>query len=148
MSRGPERAIRPVLDELGIGMTAYGVLSRGLLAGSAPKGPTDFRSYLPRFKGDNLQRNQRLVDALGAVAARHRATTAQLAVAWVLSRGARIVPIMGSRTRPQLEEALGALRIALSPGDLAEIEAAVPADAVAGTRYDEHQMRILDSERA
>ncbi len=148
MSRGPERSIVPVLDELGIGMTAYGVLSRGLLAGSSPKGPSDYRSWLPRFQGENLQRNQQLVAALAAVAARHDATPGQLAIAWVLSRGPRIVPLLGARTRAQLAEALGALRVTLSPADLAEIEAAVPAEAVAGTRYDAGQMRVLDSERA
>lgn len=148
MSRGPERAIAPVLDELGIGMTPYGVLSRGLLAGSGPKGPADYRSYLPRFQTDNLKLNQGLFEALSAVAQRHDSTPGQLAIAWVLSRGPRIVPLLGSRTRAQLAEALGALRIQLSPDDLAAIEAAVPSDAVAGTRYDAHQMSILDSERA
>jgi aryl-alcohol dehydrogenase-like predicted oxidoreductase len=148
ISRGPERAIFPVLDELGIGVTAYGVLSRGLLAGSKPKGPGDYRSYLPRFAGENLDRNQGLADALADVAAQHEATAAQLAIAWVLARGPRIVPLVGSRTRAQLEEALGALRITLTPAEMAHIEAAVPAEAVAGTRYDAHQMRVLDSERA
>jgi aryl-alcohol dehydrogenase-like predicted oxidoreductase len=148
ISRGPERAIFPVLDELGIGVTAYGVLSRGLLAGSKPKGPGDYRSYLPRFAGENLDHNRRLADALADVAAQHEATAAQLAIAWVLARGPRIVPLVGSRTRAQLEEALGALRITLTPAELAHIEAAVPAEAVAGTRYDAHQMRVLDSERA
>ncbi len=148
MSRGPERAMVRVLDELGVGMTAYGVLSRGLLAGSGAKGPTDYRSYLPRFQGENLQRNQQLVEALTAVAARHDATPGQLAVAWVSSRGPRIVPVLGARTRTQLAEALGALRITLTAADLAAIEAAVPPEAVAGTRYDAWQMSVLDSERA
>jgi len=147
LSRGPEARILPVLDELGIGMTAYGVLSRGLLSGSRPSGPGDFRANLPRFRGENLEHNQKLVDALAAVARTHDATPSQLAIAWVLSRGAGIVPVLGARTRAQLTEALGALRLVLTPDDLAQIEAAVPADAVAGDRYDAHQMRALDSER-
>jgi aryl-alcohol dehydrogenase-like predicted oxidoreductase len=148
VSRGPERALLPVLRELGIGLTAYGVLSRGLLSGSKPTGPADFRAYLPRFTGDNAVRNQRIVDALAAAARARNVTPSQLAIAWVLSRGADIVPVIGARTRRQLDEALGAASLALTLADLAEIEAAVPADAVAGTRYDPHQMAVLDSERA
>ncbi len=146
ISRGPETSIFPALRELGIGVTAYGVLSRGLLAGSRP-GARDFRAFLPRFSGENLARNQKLIDALNALAKKKNATPSQLAIAWVLSRGADIVPVIGARTRAQLEESLGALQIQLSDEDLREIEQAVPADAVAGTRYDEHQMRVLDSER-
>ena len=148
VSRGLEAAILPTLRELGIGLTAYGVLSRGLLSGSRPTGPADFRAYLPRFSGDNLARNQRLVDALAALANARGATPSQLAIAWVLSRGADIVPIIGARTTRQLEEALGALALDLTPGEFAAIEAAVPPEAVAGTRYDAHQMSVLDSERA
>jgi aryl-alcohol dehydrogenase-like predicted oxidoreductase len=147
VSRGPERAIFPVLAELGIGVTAYGVLSRGLLAGSQPAGKTDFRNYLPRFSGDNRAHNQRLVDTLQSLARDKRATATQLAIAWVLARGRTIVPLVGARKRPQLEESLGALHIALSAEDLAHLEAAVPASAVAGTRYGEEQMKMLDSER-
>ena len=147
LSRGPEAQIVPTLAELGIGMTAYGVLSRGLLAGSRPQGPGDFRSYLPRFHGDNLERNQRLVDALAAVGQARGASSSQLAIAWVLSRGASIVPVIGARTRVQLDEALAALALALRPDELAQIEAAVPTEAVAGDRYDAQQMKHLDSER-
>lgn len=147
LSRGPEAAIMPTLAELGIGMTAYGVLSRGLLAGSRPQGAGDFRAHLPRFRGENLEKNQRLVDALAAIAGEKGVTTSQLAIAWVLARGEGIVPLIGSRTRAQLDESLGALDLRLDADDLARIEAAVPADAVAGERYDPHQMRALDSER-
>jgi len=147
VSRGPEARIFPVLSELGVGMTAYGVLSRGLLSGWKPGAKGDFRAHLPRFSGENRERNQRLVDALGSLATERGATPTQLAIAWVMARGSFILPLVGARTRKQLEESLGALRIRLSPADLARIEEAVPPSAVAGTRYDAHQMKILDSER-
>ena len=102
---------------------------------------------LPRFSGDNREKNQRLVEALQRLAAEKGVTPAQLAVAWVLATGERIVPVMGARTRKQLEESLGALAIRLSSDDVAKIEAAVPATAVAGSRYQDQQMRMLDSER-
>jgi aryl-alcohol dehydrogenase-like predicted oxidoreductase len=148
ISRGPEAQIFPLLDELGIGVTAYGVLSRGLLSSSATGAPGDFRARLLRFSGENRLQNQRLVAALQQLAADKGVRPAQLAVAWVLARGARIVPVIGARTRAQLTESLGALAIELSTDELAAIEAAVPASAVAGSRYDEHQMRMLDSERS
>jgi aryl-alcohol dehydrogenase-like predicted oxidoreductase len=148
VSRGPEKSILPTLRELGIGLTAYGVLSRGLLSGSKPTGPADFRAYLPRFSGENLARNQRLVEALAALAKARGATTSQLAIAWALARGDDIVPVIGARKVAQLEEALGALALELTPAELAAIETAVPTEAVAGTRYDPRQMAILDSERA
>jgi aryl-alcohol dehydrogenase-like predicted oxidoreductase len=147
ISRGPEAKIFPVLSELGIGVTAYGVLSRGLLSGSKPTGKTDFRAYMPRFTGENRERNQSLIETLQKLAAEKRATASQLAIAWVLAKGKTIVPLIGARTRNQLDETLGALDVRLSPADLAHIEEAIPASAVAGTRYDEHQMKILDSER-
>lgn len=147
VSRGPEEKIFPALAELGIGVTAYGVLSRGLLSGSKPAGKGDFRAYLPRFTAANRDRNETLVAALAAVAAEKGVTAVQLAIAWVLARGESIVPVIGARTRKQLDESLGALSVQLTAEDMARIEAAVPATAVAGTRYDEHQMRMLDSER-
>jgi aryl-alcohol dehydrogenase-like predicted oxidoreductase len=147
VSRGPEEKIFPALAELGIGVTAYGVLSRGLLSGSRPAGPTDFRSYLPRFTTENRARNDALVAALAAMAAERGVTPSQLAVAWVLAKGPGIVPLVGARTRRQLGESLGALGVGLTPADVARLEAALPPTAVAGTRYDPHQMRILDSER-
>jgi aryl-alcohol dehydrogenase-like predicted oxidoreductase len=147
VSRDPEAHILPELEARGIGVTAYGVLSRGLLSGSVPKGPTDFRAHLPRFTGENAERNRQLVAALGALAAERGVTPSQLAIAWVLSRGARIVPVIGARTRAQLAESLAALDVVLDRDALARLEAAVPAASVAGTRYDAHQMKALDSER-
>ncbi len=147
MSRGPEAEILPVLRELGIGMTAYGVLVRGLLGGSQAKGPGDFRSMGPRWQGENLARNRALADALAALAAERGVTGAQLAIAWALHRGEDIVPLVGARSRARLTEALGALDIALRPEEVARLEAAVPAEAVAGARYDAHSMAALDSER-
>ena len=147
ISRGPEMQIFPVLEELGIGVTAYGVLSRGLLSGSRPAGKGDFRAHLPRFAGENGERNRSLVASLQAVAAEKGVSPTQLAIAWVLAKGDFIVPVIGARTRTQLTESLGALRVTLSAADTARIEAAVPASGVAGTRYDERQMRMLDSER-
>jgi aryl-alcohol dehydrogenase-like predicted oxidoreductase len=147
ISRGPERDILPVLEELEMGVTAYGVLSRGLLSGSAPSGSGDFRSSLPRFRGENLARNQRLIDELRKIASEKGMTPSQLAIAWVLAKGSSIVPVIGARKRRQLTEALGALQFELSEDDIARVEGAIPAAAVAGTRYDEHQMKMLDSER-
>jgi len=151
MSRGVEARILPKLRELGIGMTAYGVLSRGLLSGRVQGaeglGADDFRARSPRFSGDNLARNLGLVQALGRIAERRGATAAQLAIAWALSRGEDIVPLVGARRRDRLAEALGALELELAPEELAEIEAAVPPEAVAGERYDAHGMALLDSER-
>ena len=147
ISRSPERDIFPVLEELGIGVTAYGVLSRGLLSGSAPLGPGDFRSYLPRFRGANLAQNQRLIEELRKIASEKGMTASQLAIAWVLAKGSSIVPVIGARKRTQLTESLGVLRFELSEDDIGRIEKAIPAAAVAGSRYDEHQMKMLDSER-
>jgi aryl-alcohol dehydrogenase-like predicted oxidoreductase len=147
ISRGPEATTFPVLAELGIGITAYGVLSRGLLSGSKPASQGDFRAHLPRFTGENRERNQQLIDALQKLAAEKGVSGTQLAVAWVLAKDKSIVPLIGARTRPQLAESLGTLDVELSPEDVAHIEEIVPASAVAGSRYDAHQMRMLDSER-
>jgi aryl-alcohol dehydrogenase-like predicted oxidoreductase len=147
ISRRPESTIFPLLVNLGIGVTAYGVLSRGLLSGSKPTARDDFRAYLPRFLGDNRERNQRVIETLQQLAADKGATASQLAIAWVLAKGATIVSLIGARTRAQLAESLGALQVTLAPTEIARIEDTIPETAVAGTRYDEHQMRILDSER-
>jgi len=149
MSRGIEERILPTVRELGIGVTAYGIMSRGLLSADSARaiGPADPRSRFPRFQGENLQRNLTLLAALEQIAARHGVTTAQLAIAWVVSRGRDIVPLIGTKRRDRLTEALGALELTLSPDELAEIEAAVPASEVAGDRYDPGQMVALDSER-
>jgi aryl-alcohol dehydrogenase-like predicted oxidoreductase len=148
VSRGAEATILPAARELGMGITAYGVLSRGLLSGSPVTSPKDLRSHLPRFRGDNYQKNQALAKTLGAIAASKNATASQVAIAWVMSRGPDIVPLIGARRRTQLAESLEALELKLTPEDLAQIESAVPADAVSGTRYGEEQMRWLDSEKA
>ena len=151
LSRGIEQDILPAARELGVGITAYGVLSRGLVSGHWPPVGTenqrDFRSHLPRFSGENLRRNLELVERLRDIADRKGATVAQLAIAWVLSRGEDIVPLVGARRRERLAESLGAADLLLSAEDLAAIEAAVPANAAAGTRYDAGQMAMLDSER-
>jgi aryl-alcohol dehydrogenase-like predicted oxidoreductase len=150
MSRGIEGHILPTVRELGIGVTAYGVMSRGLLAAASARAisASDPRSArFPRFQGENLQRNLALVDALERVAANRGVTTAQLAIAWVASRGTDIVPLIGTKRRDRLAEALGALELTLSPDELSEVEAAVPAAAVAGTRYEAAQMAALDSEK-
>ncbi|HEU4732730.1 MAG TPA: aldo/keto reductase [Kofleriaceae bacterium] len=147
ISRGPEDKIFPLLAELGIAVTAYGVLSRGLLTGARPSGPGDFRAHLPRFAGENRERNQRLVAALEQLAAARGVRPSQLAIAWVLAKRRSIVPVIGARTRNQLDESLGALAIELSPAEIAAIEEAVPASAVAGDRYQAQQMQHLDSER-
>jgi aryl-alcohol dehydrogenase-like predicted oxidoreductase len=152
VSRGIEDEILPTCRELGIGITAYGVLSRGLISGhwspERPLAPGDFRGGMPRFSGENLDRNLALVEQLRAVADEKAATVAQLAIAWVLSRGEDIVPLVGARRRDRLREALGALEVELTADDAAAIEAALPHQAVAGDRYDARQMAILDSERS
>jgi len=152
VSRGVEADILPTLRELGIGMTAYGVLSRGLISGHWSRQRSedaggDFRSHSPRFQGENLDANLKLAEALGAVAEDKGVTTAQAAIAWVASRGDDIVPLIGARRRERLAEALGALDVKLTSADLAAIEAAVPEEAVAGPRYAEAMMRFLDSEK-
>lgn len=152
LSRSVEDEILPVTRELGIGITAYGVLSRGLLSGhwspSRELGATDFRAHSPRFAGENLERNLALVEELRRVAEASDASVAQVAIAWALSRGEDVVPLIGARRRDRLEEALGALSVELSDDDLARIEAAVPKGAAAGDRYAAPQMAALDSERS
>ena len=150
MTRSVETEILPALRELGIAITAYGVLGRGLLGGlkaSDLAGKGDFRSHTPRFQGENLANNLILAQQLEAIAKEKGVTAPQLAIAWAASRGSDIIPLVGTKNRKRLAEALKAVAITLSKDDLALIEAAVPADAVAGTRYDERQMAMLDSER-
>ncbi|MFC9498449.1 aldo/keto reductase [Streptomyces sp. NPDC056982] len=151
ISRGIEEAILPVTRELGIGITAYGVLSRGLISGHFGRdrklAANDFRGMSPRFQGENLQHNLDLVESLRKIAEQKGASVAQVAIAWVLSRGDDIVPLVGARRRDRLTEALGALDISLDSADLAAIEEAIPAGAAAGDRYPEAQMTHLDSER-
>jgi aryl-alcohol dehydrogenase-like predicted oxidoreductase len=151
LSRGIEAEILPACRELGVGITAYGVLSRGLLSGhwstdrKLTKG--DFRSFAPRFGGANLERNLALVEALRSIANERGASVAQLAIAWVLSRGNDIHPLIGSRRREALAEALGSLELHLTTHDLARIEQAVPAGAAAGDRYPTAVLEHMDSER-
>ncbi|MFH8606242.1 aldo/keto reductase [Streptomyces sp. NPDC018029] len=155
ISRGIESEILPTVAELGIGVTAYGVLSRGLISGHFTRdrklAANDFRAMSPRFQGENLDRNLDLVDALRKIADQKGVSVAQTAIAWVLAQGPRhgasIVPLVGARTRTRLGEALAALDVTLDATDLAAIEAAVPADAAAGARYPDSQMAHLDSER-
>ncbi|MEY9843614.1 aldo/keto reductase [Streptacidiphilus sp. MAP5-3] len=151
ISRGIEAAILPTARELGIGITAYGVLSRGLISGhwqaDRAFAAGDFRSVSPRFQEGNVDANLKLVEALRAVAGAKDATVAQIAIAWVLAQGDDIVPLVGARRRERLTEALGAAGLTLDAADLAAIEEAVPAGAVSGDRYVAAQMAHLDSER-
>ncbi|WP_394836813.1 aldo/keto reductase [Pendulispora rubella] len=151
LSRSIESTILPTTRELGIAITAYGVLSRGLISGhwskDRPVAKGDFRGVSPRFSGENLDRNLALVEALRKVAESKGTTVAPIAIAWVLSRGPDIVPLVGARRRERLSEALRSLDVALTPDDLASIERAIPAGAAAGDRYAASQMAHLDSEK-
>jgi len=152
ISRGIEAEILPTCRELGVGITAYGVLARGLISGHWSKNQAvnagDFRRHGPRFSAKNIDHNLGLVEALRRIAENKGATTAEVAIAWVLSRGSDIVPLVGARRRDRLTEALGSLDVKLSPSDLDAIVAAVPPGAAAGTRYAAQQMQFLDSERS
>lgn len=144
--RGVEDRIIPTLRELGIGLTAYGVLSRGLLSDAKGGSTGGFRAHLPRFQGDNLAHNLKLVEAMRKIAEQKNVTVPQLAIAWVLSRGEDIVPLIGARRRERLSESLGAFSFELTPDEIGKIETAVPRGAVAGTRYMAAHMALLDSE--
>ena len=148
ISRGPD-AMLPALRELGIGLTAYSVLSKGLISGhwtKAREGEQDFRSINPRFQGENLDANLRLVEWMRRLVQAHGVTVAQLAIAWVMAQDASVVPLVGARTRERLAESLGALNVQLSEADLGEIGDAVPPGAAAGDRYNAYLMQGLDSE--
>jgi aryl-alcohol dehydrogenase-like predicted oxidoreductase len=151
ISREPERAIVPVLDELGIGMTAYGVLSRGLISGHWGRGPFvpgDYRVAGPRFSSENLEHNLGLVEKIRAIADGLGATVAQVAIAWVLAKGGQFVPLVGARRRDRLAESLGALDIELTAEHVAALDSALPPGVAQGTRYAPEHMAMLDSERA
>jgi pyridoxine 4-dehydrogenase len=152
LSRGIEPHILPTCRDLGVGVTAYGVLTRGLLGGAWPRhrtpSPGDLRARMPRFRPENLDRNLALVDALRAVAEEKGVTVAQLAIGWVIAQGDDIIPLVGTTRRDRLAEAIGALELELTEEDLATIERAAPPGAAAGDRYDERQMAMLDSERS
>jgi aryl-alcohol dehydrogenase-like predicted oxidoreductase len=149
MSRGIESTILPVTRERGIAISAYGVLSRGILSGRVPRADSkgDIRVIrMPRYAQGNLEKNLSLVEALGEIGKEKGATPAQLAIAWARSRGPDIVPVIGARRRPQLEETLGSLKLSLTRDDLARIDAAVSPALTSGARYDPTQMAHLDSE--
>ncbi|EJN04634.1 aldo/keto reductase [Phyllobacterium sp. YR531] len=149
ISRGIEDGILETCRDLGIAITAYGVLSRGLISGHWQKNavaPTDFRTHSPRFQGENVDKNLALVEALKKIAESKGVSVAQIAIAWVSAKGKDIIPVIGARRRNRLTESLGALDITLSADDLSAIETAVPKGAASGTRYAEAQMAHLDSE--
>jgi aryl-alcohol dehydrogenase-like predicted oxidoreductase len=150
ISRGLEGEILDTCRDLGIGITAYGVLSRGLISGhwsADRRGSGDFRGHSPRFSGDNLDHNLALVERLRSVASELGASVAQVAIAWVSAQGDDIVPLVGARSRERLAESLGAVDVELTGEQLAAIESAIPKNAAAGDRYDATQMAALDSER-
>jgi aryl-alcohol dehydrogenase-like predicted oxidoreductase len=151
ISRGIESGILQTCRELGIAITAYGVLSRGLISGHWSKqreGEADFRGLAsPRFQGANLDHNLALVEKVRAIADELGVSVAQVAIAWVAAQGEDIIPVVGARTRVRLQEALGANQVRLSAADLARLEAAIPADAAAGDRYNAHSASTLDSEK-
>jgi aryl-alcohol dehydrogenase-like predicted oxidoreductase len=150
ISRGIEKEILSTTRELGIGITAYGILSRGLISGHWQKDALqqgDFRAHSPRFQCENIDRNLALVEALRCVAEAKHASVAQVAIAWVAAQGDDIIPLIGARKRDRLSEALGALDVVLSADDMAAIERAVPKDSAAGDRYPAQAMADLDSEK-
>jgi len=146
-TRGPETSIFPTLTELGISATLYGIYSRGLLTGSTPTRKGDVRQHLPRFAGDHGTKNASAVEKLHAFAREREMTPAQVALGWVLAKQPSFVPIIGARTRAQLDDALLALDKPLSQSDRDALERILPADGIAGTRYPAAHMLDLDSER-
>jgi aryl-alcohol dehydrogenase-like predicted oxidoreductase len=150
ISRGIEAEILPAVRELGISVTAYGVYSRGLLTGSVPSADSlargDIRGHFPRFQGENLAANQRMIAKLQAIARDREVSVAQLALGWILTKGADIVPLVGARTTLQLSDALHTMALSFSAHEIAALESAVPAGSAAGDRYAVEQMRTLDSE--
>jgi len=146
VTRNAEAKILPATRELGMSITAYGVLSRGLLSGTVP-GRGDFRAFLPRFKGPNGEQNRKFVEALAHFAQELGATPTKLAIAWVLAQGEDLLPTMGARTRKQLQETLAAVELKLSPEQVRQLDAIVNEFPIVGTRYDEGQMKALDSEK-
>ncbi|QSQ18968.1 aldo/keto reductase [Pyxidicoccus parkwayensis] len=143
-SRGPESSIFPTLKELGISATLYGVFSRGLLTGSKPAAQGDYRAHLPRFTGADGAKNEDVVASLQRFAQERKMTTGQLTLAWVLAKQPSLVPVVGVKTRAQLDDSLGALSRPLSKEDMTALESLVK---ISGDRYGAEQMRHLDSER-
>lgn len=146
--RNLEPELLPLLRELGIGLVAFSPLGRGFLTGAVRRAEeypeSDFRRRDPRFQGANFDANVRAADAVRALAARRGATPGQLALAWLLHRGEDVVPIPGTKRRRNLEENVAAASIALSPAEVAELDAALAPENVAGPRYDEERMRTVD----
>lgn len=145
--RGPEKRIFPALHELGIGATLYGVYSRGLLTGSKPSSPGDFRSHAPRFDKENLARNEAVAKEIQEFARDRGRTPAQLLLGWVTAKDPKFLPLVGAKTEAQLRDALGALEKPLSAADVAGLEELVPEGSVVGERYPAELLRMLDSER-
>jgi aryl-alcohol dehydrogenase-like predicted oxidoreductase len=147
VSRGPEAKIFPLLEQTGVSATLYGIFSRGLLTGSKPTGKADFRQHLPRFAGDSQAKNEHIVRSVHAFAKVRELSPGQLALAWAFAKQPKFVPVVGAKNRTQLADSLAALDKRLSASDVSELEALVPADAIAGTRYSVEQMAHLDSEK-
>jgi len=149
VSRGVEQDILPTLRQLGISLVAYGVFSRGLLTNRF-RGPSqgDIRVHFPRFQGANLERNRQLISRIEEIARGMGLSVAQLAVAWILSKGQDVIPLIGTKHPAQLAEALAVLSRTLSADEIQRIEQVVPQGSVAGDRYAPEQMRTLDSERS
>jgi aryl-alcohol dehydrogenase-like predicted oxidoreductase len=147
ISRAAEAEILPTLRELGIGLTAYGVLGRGLISGhwtaARSNTPGDLRGRSPRFAQENVAHNLTLVEALRQIATTKGCTVAQLAIAWTATQGADIVPLVGARTRARLTEALPAINLELTPDDLTALDQAVPPNAIRGDRYPSAHMKAL-----
>ncbi len=143
-----EQQILPTLEELGIGLVAYSPLGRGFLTGAMDAKTTfdssDFRSNLPRFSPEAMQANQALVDLIATLAARHQATPAQIALAWILARKPWIVPIPGTTKLSRLDENIGAAALHLNQADMDEIDEATARVEVLGNRYPERMERMID----
>jgi len=147
--RQPEKEIIPTIRELGIGFVPYSPLGRGFLTGTITKpsdlAGTDVRTQrMPRFAGENFDKNQALVQRVKVIAKRKSVTPAQLALAWVLAKGEDLIPIPGTKRRKYLEENAAAIDIRLTSADVAELEAAVPENEIAGERYAAAAMKAID----
>jgi len=143
-SRDPEDDVIPTLRDLGVGLVAYGALSRGLFGGDIAAAPSDMRRHFPRFQGANLAANLALMEKLKRLAEEKNVTPSQLALAWVLAKGPGIVPIIGTRRREHLQENLAGAEIHLTPGDVDRIEREIPRGAVAGERYPAQTMSTVN----
>jgi aryl-alcohol dehydrogenase-like predicted oxidoreductase len=145
--REPEQEVIPTLEELGIGFVSYSPLGKGFLTGAISENTTfdkiDFRNIVPRFTPEARKANQAVVDLLGQIAARKRATPAQIALAWLLAERPWIVPIPGTTKLHRLEENIGAAAVQLTPDDISEIARAVAKIAVQGARYPEHLQQLV-----